>query len=242
MLAVIFLGVWSWAGAQEITPQSTAQSPSPISQQQATQDGGQTKTQNGTSNDRLFFALPNFLTVENAGQVPPMTAGQKFKATARSSFDYSDFVWYGALAGISQWKNDDPSYGQGAEGYAKRYGEAFADGTIENFATKAILPSILHQDPRYFQMGTGGFGHRAWYAISRTFVTRGDSGHSQFNASEIFGAGGAAALSSYTYHPADERDMSSVMSVWGSQIGYDTISTVVKEFWPDIRRKMRKSQ
>ena len=73
-------------------------------------------------------------------------------------------------------------------------------------------------------------------------MTRGDNGHNQFNASEIFGAGGAAAVSTYAYHPASERDPSDVISVWGSQVGYDTISTVVKEFWPDIRRKMRKSK
>jgi hypothetical protein len=222
ILAVAFLGIYSWtATAQEATPEATAQ--------------------NGVSKDRLFFMLPNFLTLENAGEVRPMTARQKFKETARESFDYTAFVWYGVLAGIGQWKNDEPTYGQGAEGYAKRYGEAFADGTIENFATKAILPSVLHQDPRYFQMGTGGFRHRAWYAVSRTFITRGDTGHNQFNASEVFGAGGAAAVSTYSYHPADERNMSNIISVWGSQVGYDTISTVVKEFWPDIRRKLHKS-
>ncbi len=228
--AAAFLGIFSFTAFAQTAP-TPASAPA--------QDETQTP-QSATSKDRLFFALPNFLTLENAGQVPPMTAGQKFKATARGSFDYVEFAWYGALAGISQWKNDDPSYGQGAEGYAKRYGEAFADGTIENFATKAILPSILRQDPRYFQMGKGSFGHRAFYAISRTFVTRGDNGHSQFNASELFGSGASAALATYTYHPAEEREMSNVISGWASQVGYDTISTVVKEFWPDIRRKIHR--
>jgi len=119
----------------------------------------QTET-NGTSKDRLFFTLPNFLTVENAGNVPPLTTAQKFKTVARSSFDYVEFLWYGALAGISQAKDSEAGYGQGAEGYAKRYGSAFADGTIENFSTKAIFPSLLHQDPRYFQLGKGSVWHR----------------------------------------------------------------------------------
>jgi len=199
--------------------------------------GDQTK---GTSNDRLFFALPNFLTLENAGQVPPLTAGQKFKVVARSSFDPVQYFWYGFLAGISQAENSEPGYGQGAEGYGKRYGAAFADGTIENFMTAAVLPSLLRQDPRFFQSGHGSFMHRTGYAVSRIFITRTDSGHQQFNFSEIFGSAASAAISTYSYHPSGDRTATNTASVWGTQVGYDTITFVVKEFWPDIRRKMHK--
>jgi hypothetical protein len=193
-----------------------------------------------TSNDRLFFTLPNFLTLENAGQVPPLTTGQKFKVVARSSFDYVQYPWYGFLAGISQAQDSEEGYGQGAKGYAKRFGAYFADGTIENFMTGAIVPSVLHQDPRYFQSGRGGFSHRAGYAVSRIFVTRTDSGHEQFNFSEIFGSALAAGISTYSYHPREDRTLPNAVSVWGTQVGYDTITLVVKEFWPDIRRKMKK--
>src|SRR6202521_2779443 len=127
--------------------------------------------QTGTSKDRLFFALPNFLTVENAGQIPPLTTGQKFKVVTRSAFDYVEFPWYGFLAGISQAENSEPGYGQGAAGYGKRYGAAFADGTIENFMTAAVLPSLLRQDPRFYQSGQGRFWHRTFYAITRILVT-----------------------------------------------------------------------
>lgn len=194
----------------------------------------------GTSNDRLFFTLPNFLTLENAGKIPPLTSGQKFRVVARSSFDYVEFPWYGFLAGISQAQNSEAGYGQGAAGYAKRYGAAFADGTIENFWTSAILPSVLHQDPRYFQRGKGGFWHRTGYAVSRIWITRSDSGSNQFNASEIFGSMIAAGISTYSYHPHEDRTIRNTASVWGSQIGYDTLTFFVKEFWPDIRRKIRK--
>jgi hypothetical protein len=194
----------------------------------------------GTSNDRLFFALPNFLTLENGRNVPPLTVGQKFKVVARGSFDYIQIPWYAALAGISQAENSEPGYGQGAEGYAKRLGSAFADGTIENFMTSAILPSVLHQDPRFFQDGQGGFWHRTGYAVSRIFVTRTDSGHQQFNFSEVFGSAAAAAISTYSYHPQADRTPANTASVWGTQVGYDTITYVVKEFWPDIRRKLKK--
>jgi hypothetical protein len=192
----------------------------------------------GTSNDRLFYALPNFLSLENAGNVPPLTAKQKFAVVARGSFDYVQFPWYGFLAGISQAENSEPGFGQGAAGYSKRFGSAFADGTIENFVTGAVLPSMLHQDPRFFQSGSGGFWRRTRYAMSRIVVTRADSGKQQVNYSEIFGSAVSAAISTYSYHPKEDRNLGNAASVWGSQIGYDTITIVVKEFWPDIHRKL----
>jgi hypothetical protein len=218
-------------------PAPSAQQPQHEERGKDDKDKNQTE-QSGTSKDRLFYTLPNFLTVENAGQVPPLTTGQKFKVVARSSFDYVEFPWYGLLAGISQAENSEAGYGQGAAGYGKRYGAAFADGTIETFWTSAILPSVLRQDPRFFQLGKGGFWHRTGYAISRIFITRSDAGQSQFNTSEIFGSAISAGISTYSYHPHADKTLSTSLSIWGSQIGYDTIAIVVKEFWPDIRRKI----
>jgi hypothetical protein len=194
----------------------------------------------GTSNDRLFFALPNFLTLENSAHVPPLTDAQKFKVVARSSFDPVQFVWYGFLSGISQAENSEPGFGQGTEGYAKRYGAAFADGTIENFMTSAVMASLFRQDPRFYQNGKGGFVHRAGYAVSRIVVTRADSGHSEFNFSEVLGSAMAASISTYSYHHRADRNIGNTASVWGSMVGYDTLTIVIKEFWPDIRRKLRK--
>jgi hypothetical protein len=191
-----------------------------------------------TSNDRLFFALPNFLSVENAGKIPPLTTKQKFAVVTRSSFDYIQIPWYAFLAGVSQAENSEPGYGQGAAGYGERFGSAAADGTIENYLTSAVLPSVFHQDPRFYQLGKGGFWHRAFYAMSRTVVTRSDSGSSQFNVSEVFGSALAASISTYSYHPHADKTLSNTASVWGSQIAYDTATIVLKEFWPDIRRKL----
>ena len=120
------------------------------------------------------------------------------------------------LAGISQAENSDPGYGRGAAGYGKRYGAAFADGTIESFMTSAVLPSILRQDPRYYQLGKGGFWRRTGYAVSRIFVTPADSGRIQFNYSEIVGSALAAGISTYSYHPSDQRTVRNSLSVWGS--------------------------
>ena len=216
--------------------------PQPAEQTKDAQDKKTPEKSGSTSNDRLFFALPNFLTLENGGKVPPLTVGQKFKVVARGSFDYIQIPWYAALAGIGQAENSEPGYGQGAEGYGKRLGAAFADGTIENFMAQAILPSLLHQDPRFFQESQGGFWHRTGYAVSRIVITRSDSGHQQFNFSEVFGSAASAAISTYSYHPSADRTLSNTAKVWGTQVGYDTITIVVKEFWPDIRRKLSKKK
>jgi hypothetical protein len=236
----------------------TNSSTSTSTQNKDDQTAGTQKKNAGTSNDRLFLALPNFLTLENSANVPPLTTGEKFKVVARGSFDKIQFPWYALLAGLSQAENSEPGYGQGWEGYGKRYASAFADGTIENFMTSAVLPSILHQDPRFYQSSEGSVTHRAGYAISRIFITRSDSGHKQFNYSEILGSALSAGISTNTYHPrgfvtahfdpstnmvvyqhqASDRTLPNTLSVWGTQVGYDTITIVIKEFWPDIHRKI----
>jgi hypothetical protein len=217
-------------------------SPGPGTSNAKGNPGSSNQTQNGGKpRDRLFFTLPNFLTVENAGRVPPLTAAEKFNLTARSSFDYVELLWYGAVAGVSQAENQESHYGQGAEGYAKRYAAHFADGTIENFTTTAIFPSLLHQDPRYYQLGKGSFLHRSGYAVSRIFVTKADSGHRQVNYSEIGGSFTASAISTYSYYPRGDRNVPNVLSLWGTQMGYDALTLVMREFWPDLRRKLHRS-
>jgi hypothetical protein len=230
--------------APQTAPQSVPPSPAPAPPPDKTQGaGGATNAPaSGTSNDRLMFALPNFLTLENSGHVPPLTTGQKFRVVARSSFDLVEAPWYGFQAGISQAENSEPGYGQGAAGYGKRFGAAAADGTIENFMTSAIFPSVFHEDPRYFQLGQGSFEHRAAYALSRILITRTDSGHNRFNVSEVFGSALAAAISTYSYHPRTDKTILNTAGVWGSEVAYDTLTIAIKEFWPDIRRAIRKKK
>jgi hypothetical protein len=206
----------------------------------------------GTSNDRLFYALPNFLSLENTGKIPPLTTKQKFSVVARGSFDYVEFPWYAFVSAINQANDAEPAYGQGWGAYGKRFVTSYADGTIENFITSAILPSVLHQDPRFYHSQAGGFTHKAGYAVSRIFLTRNDSGNTQFNYSEVVGSALSAAISTYSYHPRNtvlssptgprfigsDRTLVNTASVWVSQLGYDTITIVIKEFWPDIHRKL----
>jgi hypothetical protein len=224
--------------APSATP-APAQAPGNQKPSDASNAASQLQPDQGTK-DRLFFALPNFLSLENSAHVPPMTVKQKFQVSVRSSFDWVQYPWYGALAGISQARNSEPGYGQGAEGYAKRYASQFADGTIENFMVNAVVPSLLRTDPRYYQMGKGSVLKRTGYALSRLFVTRTDSGHNTFNVAEIGGSFAAAAISTYSYHPEADKTLSNTATVWGAQVGYDAIRIVLNEFWPDIRRKFHK--
>ena len=211
----------------------------------------------GTSNDRLFYALPNFLTLQGTARLPPMSAKDKFKVVALGTFDYFEYPWWGVLAAISQAENSEPSLGQGWAAYGKRYGVQAADSTIENFMVGAVFASMLHQDPRFYQSGHGGFFTRTGYAVSRIFVTRGDNGHAQFNASEVFGSATGAAISTYSYHPKNtllrtptnphlfvpsDRTLRNAADVWATQVSLDTITIVVKEFWPDIHKKMSHKQ
>jgi hypothetical protein len=192
-------------------------------------------------NDRLFFVLPNYLTVKNAKNIPPLTTGQKFKLVALGTFDPIEYPYVGVLALIDQAEDTDPSFRQGFVGYAKRYGAAYADTTIENFMVGAVFPSLLHQDPRYYQLGKGGFWRRAGHAALQVFITRSDSGKKQFNYSEWAGSAVAAALSN-TYHPPHDRNALNSTNIWLTQLWGDAVSFELKEFWPDIRRKLHKKQ
>jgi hypothetical protein len=247
----------SQAPAQGQTPpsgQQPAQQPpdkDPIkkSDQPAT---GQGKVE-GTSNDRLFYTLPDFLTLPDTGKLPPLSTKDKFKVVALGTFDPVEYPWWGILSAIGQAHDGDPAFGQGWAAYGKRYGLIMADSTVENFMVGAVFPTMLHQDPRYYQSGRGSFFRRTGYSVSRIFVTRSDSGDTQFNFSEIFGAYAAACVSTYSYHPrstflstpgnphefiGSERTFSNTLSTWETQISLDAITLVVKEFWPDIHRKL----
>ena len=193
-------------------------------------------------NDRLFGVIPNYTTVENEDRFSPLSTKGKFKLALDSSTDPYTFPFIGFIALVGQAENSEPSYGQGMAGYAKRYATAYGDAIIGTFMTTAILPSLLHQDPRYYQLGEGRITHRTYYAVSRIFVTRTDSKHDQFNVSEIGGNAIAAGMSNL-YHPPQDRTFANTMSVWGTDIMWDTASNIAKEFWPDIRRKIaRKPQ
>ena len=185
---------------------------------------------------RIFGVLPNYRTVEDTGSVEPLTTRRKFYIAAKDSFDYPIYFLSGAFAGISQLENQNPSFGQGAKGYFKRYAGAYADQMIGNMMTEGIVPSLLHEDPRYFRRGVGGKFQRTYYALTRIFVVRTDGGRNRLNTSELLGNSIAVAISN-AYYP-ESRNAPDNLQKLALQCGTDALSNVLKEFWPDIKRRL----
>ena len=184
---------------------------------------------------RIFGIIPNYRTSPTLKDYKPLTAGEKFKIASQDAFDRGSVALAAAFAGEGQITNSTPSFGQGAAGYARYLGAAYADVAIGDFMTEAIYPSLLHQDPRYFRRGTGGGWSRLGYAMGQIFWTHTDAGGSQFNFSEIAGNSTAVAISN-AYYP-DNRDAANAVTRLGTQVGVDMLSNVLKEFWPDLSRK-----
>ena len=187
----------------------------------------------GKQTKRILWIVPNFRAVSAGAKLPPQTVKEKFKTGALDSFDYSAFIFVGIQAGISQGTNAYPAFHQGAAGYGRYYWHTFADQTDENLWVEGILPVVLRQDSRYYTLGHGGFIKRGFYAVTRTLITRTDSGHETFNASEIFGAGAAASISSL-YYPTEYRTWTKIGQRWLTNVLLDFGTFAAKEFWPDL--------
>jgi hypothetical protein len=194
------------------------------------------KSQQKPSKNHIFWVIPNYREEENPADIRSLTARAKFKIAFDDSFDPSAFLVAGVFAGLSMAERQY-AFGQGAQAFAKYYGGAFSDQAIGNMMTEAIFPVLLRQDPRYFTKGSGGFLKRTGYAISREVVTRGDDGRNHFNASELAGNAVAAGISTL-YYPAVDRSFGNTTNKWAQQIALDTAFDIMKEFWPDVRRKL----
>jgi hypothetical protein len=152
---------------------------------------------------RVLGVIPNFY-VSYVPNAAPLSPKQKFHLAWKSTVDPVSFGVTGVVAGIQQWQDDFSGYGQGAQGYAKRYGASYADFAISTFIGSAILPSILKQDPRYFYKGTGSKKSRVLYAIANSVICKGDNGRWQPNYSAVMGSFAAGGISNL-YYPASDR-------------------------------------
>jgi hypothetical protein len=186
---------------------------------------------------RILYIVPNFRAVSADQQLPPQTVKDKFMTAALDSVDYSSFIFVAIQAGVAEARNSTPEFQQGWPGYGRYYWHTYADYVNENLWVEFLLPAALHQDSRYYTLGHGGFAKRLAYSVSRVAITRTDSGHETFNASEIVGAGAAAGISSL-YYPSQERTFSKTYQLWFTSIAIDAGSSLFKEFWPDINNKI----
>lgn len=224
-------------------PSSPAPTPLPdkpaaITSTQALDAPNEKVDSQGQQTKRMLWVIPNFGAVNANTQLPPLSTREKFVLAAQDSVvDYSSYTWAGILAGQAMLLNSDPELGRGIKGYGRYYWRTFTDGVSGTFFTEAILPTIMHEDPRYYTMGQGGFFHRMGYAISRTFVTKTDSGGTSFNWSEVAGNGLEAGLSN-AYYPPQERGLNQTAVNWGTQMESAVLNHIFQEFWPDIRKNL----
>ena len=195
-----------------------------------------TDSSDGQQTKRMFWVVPNFAAVSAYTVLPPLSRREKFALAREDSVDYTSFIWAGILAGQSMALNSYPELHHGIAGYGRYYWRAFADQASGAFFTEAIVPVLTHEDPRYYTRGYGGFFRRAGYALSQVVVTKTDSGGRSFNFSEIVGNAMEAGLSNL-YYPPQERGLRNTAVNWGAQLESAALNNIIKEFWPDIRRK-----
>jgi hypothetical protein len=224
LCAALLCGLSRSAPCQDVAPTPVVTTPSSSAEDNAADD------------HRMFKLLPNYKTINDPEQpFAPIDVSEKF-ALVQHYFDPFTFVFTSITAGIEQGTNEKAGYGQGAMGYAKRYGADFTDGLTNEIFVTGVFPALLHEDPRYYRLGRGSAFKRTAYALSRILIARNDSGNNRINASEFLGNLTSGALS-MTYYPQNQRNVSDVFTRMSVEIGYDSLFNVLKEFYPDLKRK-----
>jgi hypothetical protein len=187
---------------------------------------------------RVLGFIPNFY-VSYIPNAAPLTSKQKFELAWKTTLDPVTFAFAGGIAGSQQAHNEFSGYGQGAQGYAKRFGASYADLTAGTLVGGAILPSLLKQDPRYFYKGSGSTRSRILYAVANTFICKGDSRRWQGNYSNILGSIAAGAISNL-YYPATDRSRAELTFTNAAlRIVASAATNLLQEFL--IRRLTRKA-
>jgi len=249
----------SMAGDDELVQQPSQQSTPPASPAATpsqtpspTAEGQQTPPQSGSAvspelkgqtelakqqlqkqeKQRVLGVIPAFNSVYE-GTVPPLTPGEKMKLMWKSTTDVYVFAFAAVTAGIGQAQDSHAAYGQGAEGYAKRFGANYADTADGNFWGNAILPIVLHEDPRYFRLGHGSFMHRFLYGMSTTVWCKRDNGTSGPNYANVLGNFIAGGISN-VYYPAADRGFQQTVQNALTVTAEGMIGAELIEFWPDI--------
>lgn len=255
---ILITGASSLAQDQNNQPQTqptpAPQTEAPRIQQKSEQEKSIERQE---QSQRAIGILPQF-GVTSRQNAPPLTSREKFHLFVKSAFDPVTIGVVGLQAGLSQAENEFPAYGQGAQGYGKRFGAAFADQVSAGFWSNYAYPVLLKEDPRYFRLGEGSFTTRAFYSIKQEFVCHTDRGGRMFHFSNVLGAFTSGAISNIYYpgrslarvipatatSPAipvyyeSERGVSLTMSRAAIALGYGTAGGLFSEFWPDIHQKL----
>ncbi len=177
---------------------------------------------------RVLGIIPNFYVVYDSKNAVPLTTKLKFQMAFKASVDPVSIVGAGVLAAVKQ-AGDTPDYQQGWAGYGQRFGASYADGVTDIMFGGAILPSLLHQDPRYFYQGTGTVKSRTLHALANPFICKGDNGRNQVNISSMGGDLISASISN-AYYPESNRGVGMVFTSFAVNTGERELSSVIQEF------------
>lgn len=225
------------ASAQQTVPDA----PSATVQSGTTGQAG-TKTNAGTPQSvdaskqqpkRILGIMPNYRAVSAGAIPPPPTPKQAFIIATRNSFDYSSFIFVGITSALAEASDAHPALGEGMAGFGRYYWRGFLDKTDGNYLVIFALPTVFHEDERYYAKGEGNFFKRGIYASSRILITPDYHGHNTFNASEILGRAMAQGIST-TYYPSADRTLGALAVKFGWAMGRDALTNTFREFWPDI--------
>ena len=182
---------------------------------------------------RILGIMPNFRAVSAGTIPPPPTPKEALVIATRNSFDYSSFIFVGITSLMAEGTDQHPQLGKGIAGFGRYYWRGFVDKTDGNYLVIFALPTVFHQDERYYAMGKGGIWKRAFYSASRIAITPDYHGHNSFNVSELLGRGIAQGIS-VAYYPSQTRTVGAIATKYGYAIGRDALTNVFREFWPDI--------
>lgn len=177
--------------------------------------------------------MPNFRAVSAGSTPPPPTPKHAFVIATENSFDYSSFVFVGVTSAMAEWSDSHPQLGEGFKGYGRYYWRGYLDKTDGNYLVIFAMPSILHEDERYYALGQGNIWKRGAYAATRILITPNYHAHDTVNFAELLGRAGAQAIS-VSYYPSKSRTASAIGEKYAYALGRDALTNVFRELWPDI--------
>lgn len=184
---------------------------------------------------RILGIMPNFRAVSAGALPPPPTIKESFKLATENTFDYSSYIFTGFTSALAEWTDTHSQLGEGMAGFGRYYWRGFADKTVGNYLVIFALPTIFHEDERYFALGTGSKWKRLGYAVSRVVITPNYQGHNTFNVSELLGRGIAQGVS-LSYYPSQSRSVDELAVKYGYAVMRDALTNAFREFWPDIAK------
>jgi hypothetical protein len=178
--------------------------------------------------------MPNYRAVSAGVIPPPPTPKQALWIATENSFDYSSFIFVGLTSLIAKGTDAHPDLGKGPKGYWNYYWRGYLDKTDGNYMVLFLMPTLLHEDERYYAMGhAGGVWKRMLYSASRVVITPNYEGHSTLNIAELAGRGAAQTIS-VSYYPSHDRTAGAIAAKYGYAILRDAATQMFREFWPDI--------